>query len=276
MLTFNVLLRDAGVDPKQTLLLRHQDARTRPGRSIYDLWRTNLTAFEDYQSRQRRTGRVRFNRPLWASFVGTPAGDTLFVGLYRASAPVSGVTDWTSPLSGNVVAAGIDNVFPLERLEALKAFAGLLYIDWGDGLRQWVQQAKAQDKSVIELRRTGEEPVFPGLLEFMCSLSQVEALPPAWASKLASHCGVYLLSCSRTNEHYVGSAYGADGFLGRWLEYARSGHGGNVGLKNRDPSDYRISILETAGTAASLDDILSMESRWKIKLQSREMGLNRN
>jgi len=53
-------------------------------------------------------------------------------------------------------------------------------------------------------------------------------------------------------------------------------HGGNLGLKSRDPSDYQVAILEVAGTAADHKDILSMEGRWQRKLQSREMGLNRN
>jgi hypothetical protein len=41
-------------------------------------------------------------------------------------------------------------------------------------------------------------------------------------------------------------------------------------------SDYQVSILEVAGTAATEQDILKMEVLWKSKLQSREMGLNRN
>ncbi|WP_064712724.1 hypothetical protein [Rhizobium bangladeshense] len=71
-------------------------------------------------------------------------------------------------------------------------------------------------------------------------------------------------------------ALGADGFLGRWREYFATGHGGNVGLKSRDPSDYRVSILETVGTGATIIDLLALEMRWKAKLLSREMGLNRN
>ena len=54
------------------------------------------------------------------------------------------------------------------------------------------------------------------------------------------------------------------------------GHGGNVALKSRDPADYQVSILEVAGTAATTDDVIKMEVQWKSKLQSREMGLNRN
>ena len=38
------------------------------------------------------------------------------------------------------------------------------------------------------------------------------------------------------------------GFWGRWQDYIQTGHGGNLGLKSRDPSDYQISILEVAGT----------------------------
>ncbi|MHB9027696.1 MAG: GIY-YIG nuclease family protein [Candidatus Latescibacterota bacterium] len=57
--------------------------------------------------------------------------------------------------------------------------------------------------------------------------------------------------------------------------YMQDGHGGNVGLKSRDPSDYQVSILEVAGSSATEKDILRMEGLWQSKLQSYEMGLNR-
>jgi len=95
-------------------------------------------------------------------------------------------------------------------------------------------------------------------------------------SVLQSSRGIYLITCPRTREQYVGSATGDGGFWRRWQDYAQSGHGGNVALKSRDPSDYQVSILEVAGTAATTDEILGMEGIWKAKLQSREMGLNRN
>lgn len=74
----------------------------------------------------------------------------------------------------------------------------------------------------------------------------------------------------------MGAASGAEGFYQRWQEYARTGHGGDVALKSREPSDCQISILEVAGTTSTAEDIREMEKRWKLKLQSREMGLNRN
>ena len=74
----------------------------------------------------------------------------------------------------------------------------------------------------------------------------------------------------------MGSATGAGSFLNRWQEYARTGHGGNVCLKARDSADYQVCILQVAGSDASDDEIIGMETQWKLKLQSREMGLNAN
>jgi hypothetical protein len=34
--------------------------------------------------------------------------------------------------------------------------------------------------------------------------------------------------------------------------------------------------LEVAGSAATFEEIIAMEVLWKRKLQSREMGLNKN
>ena len=83
--------------------------------------------------------------------------------------------------------------------------------------------------------------------------------------------------CSRwkSRNPSPGSATGEAGFWGRWLDYS-NGNGGNVGLKSRDPSDYRVSILEVAGTSLTSEAILNLERLWKHKLQSVEMGLDRN
>jgi hypothetical protein len=60
------------------------------------------------------------------------------------------------------------------------------------------------------------------------------------------------------------------------MDYVTTGHGGNVALKSREPSDYQVSILEVAGSSLQIEDIVAMETRWKRKLQSGEMGLTRN
>ena len=56
----------------------------------------------------------------------------------------------------------------------------------------------------------------------------------------------------------------------------RNGHGGNVALVGRQPTDWNVSVLQVAGSADSADDMLAMGALWKIKLQAREFGLSRN
>jgi hypothetical protein len=126
------------------------------------------------------------------------------------------------------------------------------------------------------LRREFKGPDFPGFLTFIESLSKLDKIPKTWITALQAAKGVYLLTCPKTKEQYAGSATGEEGFWGRWQDYINTGHGGNVALKSRNPSDYQVSILEVAGSASTRDDILKMEQQWKSKLQSREMGLNRN
>ena len=173
-------------------------------------------------------------------------------------------------------AAGSADVYELTLQNTLSDLTGKLFIEWGAGALAWIQYAERNNKAVTELRMAFQEPTFPGFLNFIQVLSKLENVPKSWLAALRSTRGVYLLTCPKTKEQYVGSATGEGGFWSRWQAYVDTGHGGNLGLKSRDPSDYQVSILEVAGTSATTDDILTMEGRWQSKLQSLEMGLNRN
>lgn len=273
---FNSLLTEAGVALPSVRLLRHQDSRSSKGRTPYELWRDNRPAFETYQGAQSFANRSKLTADYWASFVVTPAGETLFAGFYSVRYAGVNRVDRPWPHTDGVDLAGTCDTYDLGPDERLSDLAGRLVVDWGGGERAWIQRADRQNKEIVEVRRVFREPDFPGFSRFISPLSKVESLPVTWVTALSSSRGVYLLTCPRTREQYVGSASGADGFLGRWLSYVRDGHGGNVGLKSREASDYQVSILEVAGSTASGDDILAMESLWKQKLQSRAMGLNRN
>ena len=186
-------------------------------------------------------------------------------------------SDRPCPWNNNEIEkAGSLDVYNLRIDPAFEEYDGKLYIEWGDGARAWVQRADYQDKPIVELREKFQEDPFPGFLNFSEPLSRIEVLPSGWTTALKAIKGVYLLACPTTREQYVGSATGSNGFWGRWQEYCQNFHGGNVGLKSREPSDYQVSILEVAGSEKSNEDILAMEYRWIRKLQSREMGLNRN
>jgi hypothetical protein len=268
-LTFNSVLSAAGIPSGDVLLMRHQDGRSTKGRTPFRLWRDSPVHFEIYQSHQRIDRRQNLNRPYWASFVGTPKNETLFVGLYRMKGFHPNEAELIEPHNDEVKPAGTVNVFNLSLASELSDLIGLLYIDWGPGQRAWIQLAENHEKPIVELQRELREPDFPGYAAFMAALSEIESLPQNWATVLAVARGVYLITCPRTLEQYVGAAVGESGFLGRWWDYARTGHGGNVALKSREPSDYSVSILEVAGSAATVDEILALEARWKAKLKTR-------
>ena len=249
---FNSLLAQHGIAPAAVILLRHQDKRASPGRTPYELSRA----------------------PNWASFVATPDGATMFVGMYAAKYKGLLAKDTPQPHRDKIDLAGSCDAYNLQVDERLADLEGKVFIDWGGGTRAWVQ--RAENKPIIELRPEFKEPDFPGFLNFMEPLSKVAGLPKTWIANLKQATGIYLLTCPKTKEQYVGSASGGEGFWHRWMEYVMTGHGGNIALKSREYSDYQVSVLEVAGSSSNIDDIRDMESRWKMKLQSREMGLNRN
>ena len=275
-ITFNTILIAADYDLADVRLLRHKDRRAEKGRTPYELWRDNRAQFDWYQSTQGIKNQNKLNVQYWASFVGTPADETLFVGMYRVAGQRLLDKDTPMPQMDGIDAAGSCHVYDLALEEKLSDLIGKLLIDWGPGERAWIQRADQQDKRIAELRAEFKEPEFPGFLNFIEPLSRLDKLPRGWITVLQMSKGIYLLTCPKTKEQYVGKADGEEGFWGRWQEYIRTGHGGNVALKSRDPSDYQVSILEVAGTVAVPDDITKMEVQWKTKLQSREMGLNRN
>ena len=271
---FNMILRQAGFRLEEVRLLRHKDTRAVKGYTPYELWRDDRPGFDYYQSTQSMKNQTRLEAPFWAAFVGTPADETLFVGIYGVSNRRLLDHDQPWPYGGGIDKAGTCNLYDLVLEQRLDDLIGRLLVEWGKGERSWIQRSDRQDKPIIELRQKFDEPAFPGFLNFMQPLSKLDHLPRSWIGVLNANKGVYLLTCPRTREQYVGSASGIDGFWGRWQAYIATGHGGNVKLKSRDPSDYQVSILEVAGTAATENDILKMEQRWMEKLKSREMGLN--
>lgn len=273
---FNTVLTATGIAPADVRLIRHKDSSALKGRSIYELWRDERIAFDLYQSLQDTGKRATLTAPYWAVFVVNASGGSMFVGLYDVHCNGLLATEVKQPHTQQTALAGSCDSYHLRLDDRMKEFVGKLFIDWGKGALVWAQHASRNDKAVTEIRPAFQEDEFPGFSNFIESVSRLSGLPATWVAALKSGRGVYLLTCPRTNEQYVGSATGAKGFWGRWEEYSKNGHGENLGLKSRDPSDYQVSILELAGTSASPDDIGKMEGLWQRKLQSVAMGLNRN
>jgi hypothetical protein len=271
VLTFNDLLDLNGLEPRHVRLLRHQDRRLRPGR-LYEAWRTDRAAFEAYQAMQARD--VFEVDDLLASFIVTEARKTVFVGMYRVAGVGSCPPGTIDAILGSDVSGHV--AYDVRLLDAMSDYRDKLVVDWGAGTRTWVQRAHKQPKQVLEITAQ-YEPRFPGFRSFTRMIDEIPTLPSGWQQVLRSVKGVYLLVDVETGQQYVGSAKGSESLLGRWMDYATDGHGGNLGLKAAGAQgrrSYQVSVLEVVDENTPDESIEQTESYWKSKLLSRQFGLN--
>lgn len=112
--------------------------------------------------------------------------------------------------------------------------------------------------------------------QLVLTWAELRLIPQTWRGALSQWRGVYFIFDAARRAGYVGSAYGGENILGRWTQYAATGHGGNVRLKESQPADLRFSILERTSPDLPADEVIEREARWKARLHSREFGLNEN
>lgn len=107
----------------------------------------------------------------------------------------------------------------------------------------------------------------------------------SWISALENQKGVYLITDTKANKRYVGSAYGEDMLLGRWRHYAENGHGGNKDLKklveefglDYIKQNFRYSILDIYKAKVDNRVIIQREHWWgKVLMTDSATGFGYN
>src|SRR5215467_1786142 len=134
-ISFNTLLTQSGFALRDVRLLRHQDNRADKGKTPYELWRDDPKQFDQYQSIQKPDRREQLNAKYWASFVGLPDSQTLFVGLFRVK--YAGLSKYEMPkvYTSGIHLAGTHDTYELILDTSLREFVGKLLIKWGTGTR---------------------------------------------------------------------------------------------------------------------------------------------
>lgn len=273
--TFRELLAKRGLPIDQGRLVRHDHT----GRRLFEM---GGGEFAHFASTQFAGGRSPYkSTTLTHHFVPHDGGDTLYVGSWRIGDRWLAVDDperrwrqfkpnaaWNEPHDQF-------EAYDMEPIAEMDDLAGRVVIDWGPATRAWSQWLRRRDKPIVEIKRRATEPPFPGFKHFAAVVSTVPLLPPVWRELLGSVGGVYLLAAT-SGELYIGSAYGAGGFLGRWRQYADDGHGGNLLLRSRPVFDATVSILAVMDKDAEASEVIREEAYWKVKLGSRAHGLNAN
>lgn len=167
--------------------------------------------------------------------------------------------------------------FDLERCEPLAEWWGRPIYKSPPPDRSWYRWA---DRNTLEIDATCERTRFaervPDWDKLVLTRTDLEAMPRASQAVLAQWRGVYFIADETDGKGYVGSAYGTDNILGRWQAYARTGHGGNVGLRERSYHPLRFSILQRVSPDMNPADVIALEASWKRRLHTRDLGLNRN
>ncbi|MDR7159103.1 GIY-YIG nuclease family protein [Arthrobacter sp. BE255] len=140
--------------------------------------------------------------------------------------------------------------------------------------------------AVVEIADPQTQP-FPGFDSLLISYDELQAVIAddrysQWRTALSSVQGIYLIADTKNGKLYVGKADGAERFLGRWSDYARNGHGGNVALRELAGADasharhFQFSILRVFSPSAPAAQVDTAETHFKKALLSRQTGHNRN
>ena len=278
MLNIQELLALRGLDTtKKIKLVRHLCQQI----DIQTLYRHGH--LETYQSYQ---GRPIFDCDFIVSFIGIEKSKAKLVGIYKIIAQKDArktklPRDFPFQEFAN---SGV--YYDLEQCSGFEDLIDRVVIDWGEGTLAWHQWLSA--KEVVEILPNGYLRDFPGYHDVLLEFSELVTLMRnrdsnrEWHSRLSSVAGVYLIVDVKTGKQYVGSAYGGKGILGRWSNYANTGHGGNMmlcKLLSKNPGyahNFQFSILQALDKSITKGEIIDRERFWKVKLGTRAFGLTLN
>lgn len=170
--------------------------------------------------------------------------------------------------------------FDLKPVDLLSDLTGRCVIQWGSPRAWWVHGATAAKYPILDVADVEPEP-FPGFDHLVIDHDRLQAVVrdpiyAAWRTALSSVIGIYLITDTSDGRHYVGKADGQETLLQRWTAYATNGHGGNAGLKRRDSTKFRYSVLRVLDPSSAEADINAVEKHYKDALDSRRHGLNEN
>jgi len=247
--------------------------------SVYKLYRTDYTLFKEWQSEQSDSKMK--NVDYLVVFLAEEGCECRFIGVYRNYGP--------KRATGNGVSE-----YAIEEVEGFEGLKDKVVIDWGKGTLSWMQNWQST-KNVrrIDQVNTGDDiPYFIRYEDVILSFSQLQKVveDKEWKSKLESLNCVYMILDKETGKEYVGVTYKdmkpgiKNGILGRWTEYAKTGHGNNKllvalleekGISYAD-QNFQWTILETLPLNVTPKVAIDRESLYKKKFGTREHGYNEN
>ena len=291
----NDLLLSNSIDPRSVLVLRHRPKEPELKRILPWLAGERPDLFNAYQQSQyEKLERVMNSLTgigYVASFVGDKPGRALFVGLYSIAraTPITYAQYWNIPANVELKKLGMkgwDDLsnrktvlwFDLKLTDFVASWKGKLIVEWPPPERSWWRRAHRNEIAVTAiLEESALVDTMPNWDELELTWEQLRVLPASWKAKLSEWRGIYFIFDSSDGKGYVGSAYGDDNLLGRWLNYSVDGHGENRLLRSREPTNFRFTILQRVSPDFEAREVIRLENSWKEQLHTRKPhGLNDN
>ncbi|MCD6292171.1 MAG: GIY-YIG nuclease family protein [Deltaproteobacteria bacterium] len=280
-LTFFELIKIYNVEPSEVRLVRHGNKEFDV--SVLDTFLNDTDKFTEYTSWQKK-GKYGDSKYL-AIFSPARSTTSLFLGIWT----VDGITE-NSDLKQkhlnllqkyDLPEIWFDRSarYNINLSSIMFDMSQRLVVEWGRSTVSWVQ---SKDKEIVQIKPKNSIGEFSSYDDVKLSYRDLTKLVNdgdsnySWVNALSSVNGVYLITCKEDGRLYVGSAYGKGGIFSRWSSYAKSGHGGNKYLKELNPEQFEFSVLEIASSIMSADEVIERENRWKVRLRTREFGLNDN
>ena len=247
--------------------------------SAYKLYRTDYALFKEWQSEQSDSKMK--NVDYLVVFMAEEGCECRFIGVYRNYGPKRSTCEGFSE-------------YTLEEVEGFEALKDRVVINWGKGTLSWMQNWQLlKEVRRIDYVNTGDDvPYFTRYEDVILTFSQLQKVveDKEWKSKLECLNCVYMILDKETGKQYVGVTYKnmeygiKNGILGRWTEYAQTGHGNNKLLEvllaekgiSYAEQYFQWTILETLPLNVIPKVAIDRESLYKKKFGTREHGYNEN
>ena len=288
------LLLGKDIDPQHVLVLRHRPLESELNKVLPWLAAESPDVFNAYQQTQTKQVEQAMKRATYvAAFIGHEPTKALFVGLYSVKGwkPITPKEYWQIPANDELKLFGHKGFtdessrssilwFDLVLTDFYAQWKGKLVVGWPPLDRNWYRWAHKPNNEMpvlAILEESALDATMPDWDAIELTWDDLRVLPKQWKSRLREWRGIYYIFDTSDGKGYVGSAYGESNLLGRWLDYADSGHGGNRLLQQRNPQNFQFTILQRVSPDMEADDVIRLESSWKQRLHTREpLGLNDN
>ncbi|HBB98801.1 MAG TPA: hypothetical protein DC054_25765 [Blastocatellia bacterium] len=296
-MNLNDLLEGKGIDPRHVLVLRHRPHEPELNKVIAWLAADKPVIFNAFQQTQslkleRAMHQLEGNGYV-ASFIGQEPGKATFVGLYSIAASrlltydqfweveeykelkKHGMEGWKSKETDPSSVLWFDLILT----DFYPQWKGKLIVNWPPPERVWWRRAHLNDRIEFHaiLEDSALDPPIKEWDQLSLTWDQLNILPKRLQFMLNEWRGIYYIFDTSDDKGYVGSAYGDTNLLGRWLDYADRGDGGNKLLRHREPRSFRFSILQLVSKTTPAADVIHLEGSWKVRLHTKAPhGLNAN